>query len=152
MDGKRRHSFFQWPTRHSAGDGRQFAPGNCRIGPIQLPLDTPDYTPFPLKTSNPRTGPYFNTGLFSPEQLGELGDARRRFFHGPGIDNWDINVQKDTKITESTTLILRAEFFNAFNHTQFGSVDGNVNDGTNFGRVTTANSPRIMQFAGKFQF
>jgi hypothetical protein len=126
--------------------------GTAGSGPIQLPLDTPDFTPGALKTSNPRTGPYFNTALFSPEPLGQLGNARRRFFHGPGIDNWDINVQKSTKVTESTSLILRAEFFNAFNHTHFGSVQGNVSDTTNFGRVTTANSPRIMQFAGKFQF
>ena len=60
--------------------------------------------------------------------------------------------RRATKVTESTTFILRAEFFNAFNHTQFGSVEGNVNDTTNFGRVTTANSPRILQFAAKFQF
>ena len=43
-------------------------------------------------------------------------------------------------MTETTSLILRAEFFNAFNHTQFGAVDGNVSDTTNFGRVTTANA------------
>ena len=59
--------------------------------------------------------------------------------------------RKATKMTESTTFIFRSEFFNAFNHTQFGSVDDNVND-PNFGRVTTANSPRILQFAAKFQF
>ena len=46
-------------------------------------------------------------------------------------------------MTESTSLILRAEFFNAFNHTQFSALNGNV---------ITANFPRIMQFTGKFQF
>jgi hypothetical protein len=126
--------------------------GTAGSGPIQLPLDTPDYTPGPLKTSNPRTGPYFNTSLFSPEPLGQLGNARRRFFHGPGINNFDVNIQKDTKVTEATRVIFRTEFFNAFNHTQFGAVDGNEADGTNFGRVTTAAAPRILQFALKFQF
>jgi hypothetical protein len=55
-------------------------------------------------------------------------------------------------VTESTRLIFRSEFFNAFNHTQFGAVDGNVADGTNFGRVTIAAAPRVLQFALKFQF
>jgi len=126
--------------------------GTSGSGPIQLPIDTPNYTSGPLHFSNPRfRQPYFNTSLFSKEAIGQLGDAPRFFFHGPGLNNWDINLQKITKITESMNVAFRAEFFNAFNHAQFGLPDGNITDST-FGLVTTANPPRIIQFGLKFQF
>lgn len=127
--------------------------GTSGSGPIQLPIDTPDFTPGPLNFTNPRSGqPYFNTSLFTPEPLGQLGTAPRRFFHGPGINNWDIAIEKDTKITETVNLQFRSEFFNAFNHTQFGQPDGKINDGPSFGVVGSAGLPRIMQFALKLQF
>ena len=43
----------------------------------------------------------------------------RRFFSGPGIDNYDMALSKSTTITESTKLQFRAEAFNVFNHAQF---------------------------------
>jgi hypothetical protein len=127
--------------------------GTSGSGPIQLPTDTPDYTPGPLGFTNPRSGqPYFNTSLFSFENLGQLGTSSRRFFHGPGINNWDISILKDTHLTERFNLQFRTEFFNAFNHAQFGMPDGNINDKSTFGEVNSAAQPRIMQFALKLQF
>jgi hypothetical protein len=126
--------------------------GTGGSGPIQLPIDTPDYTPGSLGFSNPHSGPYFNAALFSPEQIGQLGTAPRRFFHGPGINNWDIALEKETKITERVNLQFRSEFFNAFNHAQFGEPDGKINDGPNFGVVGGAGLPRIIQFALKLTF
>src|SRR2546430_12273409 len=37
---------------------------------------------------------------FSPEQMGQFGTSRRRFFHGPGLDNFDMALAKSTKFTE----------------------------------------------------
>jgi len=105
-----------------------------------------------LNFTDPRSGqPYFNTALFTRENLGYLGTANRAFFHGPGINNWDMSLQKDTRLTESKTLQLRAEFFNAFNHAQFGNPSGNISSGA-FGLVTGAASPRIGQVALKLIF
>ncbi len=104
---------------------------------------------------NPRNGqPYFNTGLFSVPALGSPGDASRRLFYGPGMNNWDIALLKETHFSESKVLEFRLETFNTFNHAQFfgaNSVDGNVNDST-FGQVINAMSPRLMQAALKFRF
>lgn len=71
--------------------------GTNGSGPIQLPIDTPNYSPGPLNFSDPPThGHYFNISLFSPETLGQLGNARRRFFHGPGVNNWGYcNSERD---------------------------------------------------------
>jgi hypothetical protein len=117
-----------------------------------LPIDFPNYTPGNLQYNNPRSGqPYFNTSLFSPEAIGQVGTAARRFFHGPGLNNFDVALLKDTHITESKVLQFRFEFFNAFNHAQFETPVGSINNGL-FGYVTTARDPRIGQFALKFLF
>lgn len=117
-----------------------------------LPIDFPNYTPGNLEYNNPRSGKeYFNTSLFSPEALGTTGTAARRFFHGPGLNNWDFALLKETRITESKSLEFRFEAFNIFNHAQFGLPVGNIDSGS-FGYVTTADNPRICQVALKFVF
>lgn len=115
--------------------------------------DEPDYTPGKLLlNTNPRKGgTYFNTSLFSLEKLGHFGDSSRRFFHGPGFNNWDIALLKNVPIRESMTLEFRAEFFNVFNHAQFNTPDGGINDST-FGVVTSAQPARVGQLAVKFMF
>jgi Carboxypeptidase regulatory-like domain len=120
--------------------------------------DEPNFTPGPiLGDTNPRDGkPYFNTSLFSQEPLGGQGTSSRRFFHGPGLNNWDFALLKDVKLTESKSLEFRAELFNAFNHAQFygaNTVDGYYNDGPgSFGMVFNASAPRIAQMGVKFMF
>ena len=53
-----------------------------------------------------------------------MGNANSRFFHGPGINNWDLGLQKNTKIRESKSVQFRAEFFNAMGHAQFSNPSG----------------------------
>jgi hypothetical protein len=85
---------------------------------------------------------------------GTPGNSKRRFFYGPGEDNYDMALAKKITLTESKSLLFRIEAFNVFNHTQFngpGSVDGNIGSST-FGNVISAAPPRIMQAALKFIF
>ncbi|MBV9302149.1 MAG: carboxypeptidase regulatory-like domain-containing protein [Acidobacteriaceae bacterium] len=119
-------------------------------------LDTPEYVGGPLDTNtNPRNGkPEFSPAAFAPEALGQLGDSGRRFFHGPGIENFDIQLCKTIGVTESKSFDIRVEAFNVLNHAQFygpSSVDGEVNDST-FARVVSAAAPRLLQVAVKFHF
>jgi len=121
-----------------------------------LPVDEPNYTPGAIDLNhNPRNGqPYFNTSLFGLPPLGSVGSASRRFFSGPGIDNYDLALQKNLRLTESKSLQFRLEAFNAFNHAQFygpSSVDGNINSPT-FGQVVSAVPPRLVQLAAKLLF
>lgn len=85
------------------------------------------------------------------EALGQLGTANKRFFHGPGINNWDMALLKDTRITESKLVQFRFEFFNVFNHAQFNAPPGDILN-SNFGYVTSARDPRIGQVALKLIF
>jgi carboxypeptidase family protein len=119
-------------------------------------VDEPEYIPGPLDlNSNPRNGrSYFNTSLFSLQPLGEPGNAKRRFFYGPGIDNYDMALLKTIPLTESKSLQFRFEGFNVFNHAQFygpASVNGNINS-SSFGEVVSAAPPRLMQAAVKITF
>jgi len=119
-------------------------------------VDEPNRLAGSLNITDPRKGdlnsgtnPYFNIAMFTPEAIGQLGNSSRRFFHGPGFNNWDIALTKDLRLTESKSLQFRGEFFNTFNHAQFNSPGGNIDSGT-FGFVTSASAPRIGQVAIKF--
>jgi hypothetical protein len=119
-------------------------------------VDEPDVAPGALELNrNPRNGqPYFNTGLYSENALGTPGDASRRYFHGPGMQNFDMALLKNLRLTESKSLQFRLEAFNVFNHAQFfgpRSVDGNISSGT-FGQVVSAAAPRLVQAGVKFTF
>ncbi|MGB8596617.1 MAG: carboxypeptidase regulatory-like domain-containing protein [Candidatus Sulfotelmatobacter sp.] len=119
-------------------------------------VDEPQYTPGALGLNhNPRNGQsYFDTRLFSLQPLGQPGNAKRRFFYGPGIDNYDMALIKNLPLPESKSLQFRFEGFNVFNHAQFygpASVNGNINS-SSFGQVVSAAAPRLMQAAVKFIF
>ena len=119
-------------------------------------IDEPDYSGGPLRLNdNPRNGQgYFNASAFSENTLGSPGTAKRRFFHGPGMDNFDLALLKNLRLTESKSLQLRVEGFNVFNHAQFfgpQSVDGNISS-TTFGQVISADAPRLLQLGAKFLF
>jgi hypothetical protein len=117
-------------------------------------VDRPNYNGQPIQYFDPRSSgshQYFSTDPFSPEDLGVAGNANRRFFHGPGLNNWDLAIHKNTAITERLKTEFRFELFNAFNHAQFFNPTGTFTSG-NFGNVTQARDPRIGQFALKFIF
>ena len=119
-------------------------------------LDTPQHLPGSLQVNtNGRNGKAaFNTALFPEESLGTLGDARRRTFYGPGIENFDMTLEKRLSLGESRSLTFRAEAFNTFNHAQFygpASENGQVED-PNFGQIVSAAAPRLVQLVAKFAF
>ena len=120
-------------------------------------IDEPDYNGASLKLNrNPRNNGnnYFNTADFSMNALGTPGTSKRRFFYGPGEDNYDMALAKKLAIAEDKSLLFRVEGFNVFNHTQFngaGSVDGNIGSGT-FGNAISAAPARVLQGALKFNF
>jgi hypothetical protein len=116
--------------------------------------DVPNYIG-PIVTYDPRVAAangqhlYFSKSAFVSGPLGGFGNANRRFFHGPGFNNWDVALHKDTRIAESMAIQFRAEFFNLFNHAQFNLPNGNFNSSL-FGAVTSARDPRIGQMSLKF--
>jgi hypothetical protein len=91
-------------------------------------------------------------GCFDPTLFGSLGNTKRTICCGPHISQTDFAILKTIQLSESRHVDFRAEFFNLFNHTQFFTPDGNTSDGSQFGQVTQARDPRLVQFAVKFFF
>jgi Carboxypeptidase regulatory-like domain len=130
--------------------------GTLGNGANNFLIDTPRYLPGQLQinTNGRNRKPAFNTALFPEELLGHQGNAKRRIFYGPGIDNYDVSLQKGIRIHESMNFNLRVEAFNVFNHAQFfgpAAVDGQGED-PNFGNIVSAAAPRLIQIAAKFAF
>ncbi len=91
---------------------------------------------------------WFDRSCFSAPAPGYFGNSGRGILLGPGTDNWDIGVQKNFRFTESSRFELRAEAFNELNHAQFNIPSATVGD-ANFGVLSSARAPRLMQLAGR---
>lgn len=97
-------------------------------------------------TANPQSG------VLRFPKHGEIGS--RNILRGPSFWNLDTAVMKNFKMpwSESHSLQIRWESFNAFNHHAFGLPAVSI-IGTNFGQITTsATTPREMQFAFRYSF
>jgi hypothetical protein len=103
---------------------------------------------------------WFNTAAFARPAQGTAGNAPVAPIYFPGQNNWDITMMKKFPLwSEQRTIQFRAEFYNAFNHTQYDAVDtGAVFDPTGkqingeFGQVVATRSPRIIQFSLRLEF
>ena len=117
-------------------------------------VDLPDYNNEPIQFFDPRktaNNQYFSPDPFSVPANGTFGTANRRFFHGPGLNNWDLALLKRTSVTERVSLEFRAELFNVFNHAQFRNPASDAS-APNFGQVILARDPRIGQLALQVHF
>ena len=94
---------------------------------------------------------YFNTAAFAPNPLGTWGTSPRNLLRGPGFANLDFGLMKRFSVTERAALQFRAEAFNVLNRANFGNPVANLTS-ANFGAITSAASPRIIQFALKLSF
>ncbi|HUL33124.1 MAG TPA: carboxypeptidase regulatory-like domain-containing protein [Candidatus Eisenbacteria bacterium] len=119
------------------------------------------FSPGSIQSNIGGTKTYINTSCFTdpavfnpaddPNGVG-FGDAGVGILSGPGQQNWDLSIIKRFPVREYGTLEFRSEFFNAFNHPQFGDPDTEFTS-TTFGQITTTVvNPRVMQFALKFSF
>jgi hypothetical protein len=106
---------------------------------------------------------WFNPSAFAMAAPGTgIGNSSRAPLYGPGLNNFDISLEKEIHITEAKYLQLRFETYNTFNHTQWfpgsyqpnntaGGVVSDIND-PRFGRVIATNSARIVQLSAKIYF
>jgi len=119
------------------------------------PVGEPDLIA-PVRFIDPRKDPnhqFFDPNSFADAALGTFGNGPRTFCCGPHISQTDLSIIKKTHLTERINTEFRAEFFNAWNHTQFLTPDGNfTNLGSTFGTVQKARDPRLVQFALKVLF
>ena len=96
---------------------------------------------------------WFDGSVFSPTVAGDWGSAPFNGLRAPGRQNWNLSVFKSFLFSESrgSKMELRADFFNAFNHTEFNNISTTFSSG-NFGAITSAHDPREIQLALKVYF
>jgi len=111
--------------------------------------ERPDVLANPTLPRGQRTpARWFNTSAFADPTTHRYGNAGRGLVNNPGINNWDLSLMKNTTIRERLKLQFRAEFFNAFNHTQYGTPVFELQQST-FGEILGARDPRYIQLALK---
>lgn len=111
-----------------------------------------------------------NQACFGGPAFGTYGNSSRNFLTQPGVNNWDMGIGKNFPIAERLKFVFKADFFNVFNHHQYGQDVGGLlvagsggnqpivaNVGSaNFGLIggggAAASSPRIIQLGGKITF
>ncbi len=94
---------------------------------------------------------WFNTAAFAFSPFGTFGNAGRNILDGPGFQNVNASLMKNTRLKEGLDLQFRAEAFNLFNHPNFDLPDNFLGSPT-FGRILSAQSPRHIQFGLKLLF
>jgi hypothetical protein len=98
-------------------------------------------------------GEYFDTSAFVVPPNNVQGTAAPGVVRGPGQNNWDISFGKNIAFHERLHAELRADMYNAFNHTQWNAVSTQLNGYTGpFGQVTGSREGRIIQLAAKVVF
>jgi hypothetical protein len=104
---------------------------------------------------------WFNTSAVALPAVGTFGDASVYPFSGPGQNNWDMTIMRRFPLgAETRSLQFRSEFYNAFNHTQYDTVDNNAvfdpstgqQVNSTFGQVVSTRAPRIIQLTLRLEF
>ena len=94
---------------------------------------------------------FFDTSVFTENALGTFGNSGKGILRGPRMFNFDMGLLKNNRIGERYNLQFRAEFFNAFNNVNFNMPNSTFTS-AQFGRITSALDPRILQFSLKLLF
>jgi outer membrane receptor protein involved in Fe transport len=129
--------------------------GNNALLPPGADMEVANFNCRGQSFSNPHNASeWFNTSCFSEPALGTIGSGRTGNVYGPGFQNWDFNIAKSIPLwSETKQFRIEANFFNIFNHLNFGNPDTNLPDGASFGTITSQTGlSRQIQFGVKFLF
>jgi hypothetical protein len=99
----------------------------------------------------------FNPAAFTTHAAGSWGNLKHNAVGGPGRDDWNLALRKSFNFADRENFEFSAEAFNVWNHTQFradtqaGGYGQNLS-GSNFGVITQAYDPRVLQLGAKLSF
>jgi hypothetical protein len=100
-----------------------------------------------------KLGEWFNTAAFQPNAIGTFGSTGINTLRGPRFTDIDFAVTKTSAITERQSVLFRAEFFNVFNHPNFGVPNSTLSAGSLFGVINSnVGSPRNIEFSLRYSF
>jgi len=95
---------------------------------------------------------WFSPAAFATPPSYTYGNVGRNSVYGPGMQTMDLGVVREFTIAEKARFEARAEFFNALNHTNFGTPNRFVNTAS-FGSITEVSTPgREIQLSARVSF
>jgi hypothetical protein len=94
---------------------------------------------------------YLNPAAFVEPAVGTYGNQVRNGVYGPGTRTIDLSLVRSFRFGGNNRIEARVESFNALNWFQWNNPQ-NARANVQFGRITSAGDPRIMQFALKYEF
>jgi hypothetical protein len=131
---------------------------------VSLQANSPPISGYPASRpnliSNPNAGPHTVEDWINPDafqrlnpvtQAGQFGNEGRDVERGPAFTDIDASITRSFRLAERMRLQFRAESFNVANHPNFGLPVADLNS-PSFGRILSAGSPRLMQFALKLSY
>jgi hypothetical protein len=95
---------------------------------------------------------FFNTAAFQDPAPYTFGDAGRNIIPGPGNSVFDLSIHRRFPIRETRSMEFRSEFFNAFNHPNWGAPIPYPDFGPLFGQISSTGDPRRVQFGLRLDF
>jgi hypothetical protein len=95
---------------------------------------------------------WFNPAAFAAPRPYLYGNSAPNSLWGPGFNNWDLAVFKNTILHERLSLQFRSEFFNVLNHPNFDVPAANISARTTVGQIRSASDPRTIQFSLRLLF
>ena len=95
---------------------------------------------------------WYSLSCFTAPPIYTYGNTSRNALIGPRFETWDLGTDKDFRITERVGLQLRAEFFNALNHPNFGLPSGSIGSSAAGTITTVITNARQIQFALRLHY
>ena len=122
------------------------------LGYAGFTTQRPNLVGDPTLPSDERTpARWFNTAAFATANQFSLGTASRNPVRGPSYRNVDLAVMRLVRLGGDRVIELRAEVFNLLNTVNYGAPAA-TQGAANFGTITSALDPRVVQLAVKFTF
>ena len=104
-----------------------------------------------LPSSQRSVSRWFDIEAFQQPVLFQFGDENVGALRAAGLVNFDFSLTRSFRVVEGTHLKIRGEFFNAFNHTNFG-LPGKIFGAPDFGVISSSRAARVVQLGARTVF
>ena len=123
---------------------------------IRFLTNRPDATCDPNANAPHTTDQWFDTSCFVRRPVSTTGErpgnAGRNSIRGPGFASADLSLFKNVEFGGQRRIQVRVEAFNVFNQVRFNNPAAAISTPATFGRITSAQDGRVMQFGLKYLF
>jgi hypothetical protein len=138
-------------VRVQSGDAVPVTSATNNLSAFGYAVQRPNRISNPNNFSTRSASEWFNIASFTSAGLYGIGNSSRNPVRGPGLQNADVMIGNNFRLTERFSLEVRAEAFNVSNTPPLNDPNGSFGSAA-FGTITSAGNPRDFEFAMKLHF